>query len=315
MASLARAGPGVGRGPRGKGPESSGNAANPEHHTPHEGILTKILPNHGKAITVNEQPIRVAGKAAPGPGTARGMAVPLALINLDRSDQGATRPAPEHEGGGPEHNATGLELAQLIMAKSFQEHGNYEESSRHGSGHGVDYSGRSSRCSRETAGKDDLTASVRSVLQVEEKLREQEAPVKITQALHPIYFLFVAPPSAAALAWRGIVDNEFDSLSKGLYFISLFLYLFFVFGHTGFLYASGFSVAWWAYAFPSAAFASSTLFYAESLGSEALVMFALFLALLSSVLTGIVLTLTLRMAYDGKLFTKDPVLTVRLDAS
>lgn len=64
-----------------------------------------------------------------------------------------------------------------------------------------------------------------------------------------MYFLFVAPPSAASIAWKGI-SGEFDMLAKSLYFIAGFLYAFFVLGNSTFLRTSGFSVAWWAYSFP-----------------------------------------------------------------
>ncbi|CAM9712931.1 unnamed protein product [Ectocarpus sp. 8 AP-2014] len=73
----------------------------------------------------------------------------------------------------------------------------------------------------------------------------------LSRALHPIYFLFIAPPSAAAIAWTRI-NGEFDVLSRSLYFIAGFLYMFFVLGNSSFLRTASFSVAWWAYSFPSA---------------------------------------------------------------
>ncbi|CAN0431701.1 unnamed protein product [Ectocarpus sp. 13 AM-2016] len=71
----------------------------------------------------------------------------------------------------------------------------------------------------------------------------------LSRALHPIYFLFIAPPSAAAIAWTRI-NGEFDVLSRSLYFIAGFLYMFFVLGNSSFLRTASFSVAWWAYSFP-----------------------------------------------------------------
>lgn len=41
--------------------------------------------------------------------------------------------------------------------------------------------------------------------------------------LHPVFFLFVAAPSAASVAWMRIV-GEFDYVSRLVFFISLFLY-------------------------------------------------------------------------------------------
>ena len=71
----------------------------------------------------------------------------------------------------------------------------------------------------------------------------------LSKALHPIYFLFVAPPAAAAIAWKGM-SGEFDVLAKSLYFIAGFLYVFFVLGNSTFLRTASFSIAWWAYSFP-----------------------------------------------------------------
>ena len=70
----------------------------------------------------------------------------------------------------------------------------------------------------------------------------------IGKKLHPIYFLFVAPPSAAAIAWSSI-SGEFDNLSKSLFFISGFLYMFLALFNSSFLRAP-FGLAWWAYTFP-----------------------------------------------------------------
>lgn len=42
--------------------------------------------------------------------------------------------------------------------------------------------------------------------------------------LHPVFFLFVAAPSAASVAWMRIT-GQFDNVSKVIFFIALFLYL------------------------------------------------------------------------------------------
>ena len=73
--------------------------------------------------------------------------------------------------------------------------------------------------------------------------------VLINKKLHPIYFLFVAPPAAASIAWTEIA-GEFDHLSKSLFFISGFLYMFLVLFNSSFLRNAPFSIAWWAYTFP-----------------------------------------------------------------
>ncbi|CAM9333879.1 unnamed protein product [Choristocarpus tenellus] len=140
------------------------------------------------------------------------------------------------------------------------------------------------------------------------------APLPISHNLHPIFFLFVAPPAAGALAWAGIA-GEFDSLAKCLYFISLFMYVFLVVGHGVFFSKAGFSLAWWAYAFPSATFATATLAYAAAHKSSVLAAIGLFMGGASTALAIIVFCFTVRAACEGKLFTTDMVVAVRLDST
>jgi tellurite resistance protein TehA-like permease len=47
--------------------------------------------------------------------------------------------------------------------------------------------------------------------------------VVLPKEMHPVYFLFVAVPSSASVAWR-YITGRFGSLCKILFFISLFLY-------------------------------------------------------------------------------------------
>eukprot|EP00752_Nemacystus_decipiens_P007861 g7023.t1 len=123
----------------------------------------------------------------------------------------------------------------------------------------------------------------------------------LSRALHPIYFLFVAPPSAASIAWTGIA-GEFDMLAKSLYFIAGFLYMFFVLGNSSFLRTESFSIAWWAYSFPSSTFAVATIMYAEGLSSEGVVLVGFALALASTLLVLVVFALTVSSALTGTLF-------------
>ena len=82
--------------------------------------------------------------------------------------------------------------------------------------------------------------------------------VLINTKLHPIYFLFVAPPAAASIAWSRI-SGEFDMLAKSLLFISAFLYMFMVIFNSSFLRNAPFSLAWWAYTFPCEGFDKITV--------------------------------------------------------
>ena len=84
----------------------------------------------------------------------------------------------------------------------------------------------------------------------------------MNKKLHPMYFLFVAPPAAASIAWKGI-SGDFDMLAKSLFFISGFLYMFIALFNSSFLKGASFSIAWWAYTFPCETFPQSFLVDAE----------------------------------------------------
>ncbi|MCO5547948.1 hypothetical protein L7F22_001403 [Adiantum nelumboides] len=45
----------------------------------------------------------------------------------------------------------------------------------------------------------------------------------LPKELHPVFFLFVAAPSVASVAWKNIIGN-FDRVSRFAYFLALFLY-------------------------------------------------------------------------------------------
>mgnify|MGYP000005147782 FL=1 len=53
----------------------------------------------------------------------------------------------------------------------------------------------------------------------------QRLPISevVTKELHPIFFLFVAAPSAASVAWKSI-NGSFNCVSRMAYFLALFLY-------------------------------------------------------------------------------------------
>ncbi|CAN0008736.1 unnamed protein product, partial [Sphacelaria rigidula] len=109
--------------------------------------------------------------------------------------------------------------------------------------------------------------------------------------LHPIYFLFIAPPSAASISWSSI-SGSFDLLARSLYFVAAWLYVFFVFGNWNFLWTESFSVAWWAYSFPSSTFALATIMYAQELASEGIALGALVLGVASTTTVLFVLCMT-----------------------
>ncbi|KAI5071053.1 hypothetical protein GOP47_0013304 [Adiantum capillus-veneris] len=82
----------------------------------------------------------------------------------------------------------------------------------------------------------------------------------LPKELHPVFFLFVAAPSVASVAWKNIVGS-FDRVSRVAYFLALFLYSSLVV-RINFFRGFQFSVTWWAYTFPMTASAIATINYA-----------------------------------------------------
>ncbi|GAB4858372.1 hypothetical protein Ancab_009844 [Ancistrocladus abbreviatus] len=83
----------------------------------------------------------------------------------------------------------------------------------------------------------------------------------LPKELHPVFFLFVAAPSAASMAWTKI-KGSFDYGSRIVYFIALFLY-FSLAVQVNFFIGFRFSIAWWAYTFPMTEAAIATIKYAN----------------------------------------------------
>ncbi|CAN8326188.1 unnamed protein product [Cochlearia groenlandica] len=81
----------------------------------------------------------------------------------------------------------------------------------------------------------------------------------LPKELHPVFFLFVAAPAVASMAWTNI-SGSFDLGSRLSYFISLFLYISLVV-RINFFRGFKFSLAWWAYTFPMTAVATATIKY------------------------------------------------------
>ncbi|GLU24349.1 hypothetical protein SLE2022_402920 [Rubroshorea leprosula] len=83
----------------------------------------------------------------------------------------------------------------------------------------------------------------------------------LPKELHPVFFLFVAAPSAASLAWAEI-RGFFDHGSRIAYFIALFLY-FSLAVRVNFFRGFKFSLAWWAYTFPMTGAATASIRYSS----------------------------------------------------
>ncbi|CAM0953515.1 unnamed protein product [Alopecurus aequalis] len=85
--------------------------------------------------------------------------------------------------------------------------------------------------------------------------------VQLPKELHPVFFLFVAAPSVASMAWARI-SGEFNNGAKLAYFVSMFLYASLVV-RVNLFRGFRFSLAWWAYTFPMTSAALATVLYAS----------------------------------------------------
>ncbi|XP_024518750.1 guard cell S-type anion channel SLAC1 [Selaginella moellendorffii] len=82
----------------------------------------------------------------------------------------------------------------------------------------------------------------------------------LTRDMHPVYFLFLAVPSTASVAWEKIT-SDFGYVSKLVFFLGLFL-LFSLVVRVSIFRGFKFSLTWWAYTFPLTAVAIASIHYA-----------------------------------------------------
>ncbi|XP_078168674.1 S-type anion channel SLAH2-like isoform X3 [Carex rostrata] len=89
----------------------------------------------------------------------------------------------------------------------------------------------------------------------------QRLPTNATlpKELHPVFFLFVAAPSVASMAWAQI-QGDFDYGAKIPYFIAVFLYMSLAV-RVNFFRGFRFSLSWWAYTFPMTGASIATIKY------------------------------------------------------
>jgi tellurite resistance protein TehA-like permease len=129
--------------------------------------------------------------------------------------------------------------------------------------------------------------------------------VRLPKELHPVFFLFVAVPSVASMAWARLC-GEFGFGAKIAYFISLFLFVSLVVRINLFFRGVRFSLAWWAYTFPMTSVAIATTMYASSVNSLVSRALAIGLAGIASVTVTGVLVATMYHAFVRKdLFPND----------
>ncbi|WOL18424.1 hypothetical protein Cni_G27219 [Canna indica] len=107
----------------------------------------------------------------------------------------------------------------------------------------------------------------------------------IPAMLRPVFFLFIAAPSTASLAWDAITGS-FGTGSKMLFFLSLFLFASLVSRPALFKRSmKRFNVVWWAYSFPLTVLAMAATEYAQAVKGGVSNALMLILSVLSVIVT------------------------------
>ena len=113
---------------------------------------------------------------------------------------------------------------------------------------------------------------------------------QLPKELHPVFFLFVATPSVASMAWARIC-GRFNDGARVLYFVSLFLYASLAV-RVNLFRGFRFSLAWWAYTFPMTSAALATVLYASEVDNVTTRALAVGLSGIAAVTVAGVLTTT-----------------------
>ncbi|KAF0921171.1 hypothetical protein E2562_039221 [Oryza meyeriana var. granulata] len=122
--------------------------------------------------------------------------------------------------------------------------------------------------------------------------------------LHPVFFLFVAAPSVACLAWARIT-GEFGYGSRIAYFIAMFLYTSLAV-RINLFRGFRFSLAWWAYTFPMTSAAIASIRYSSEVKNAFTQSLCIALSVLATLtVTALFLTTLLHAAVHRDLFPND----------
>lgn len=113
--------------------------------------------------------------------------------------------------------------------------------------------------------------------------------------LHPVFFLFVAAPSVASMAWARI-QGSFDYGARIAYFIALFLYFSLVV-RVNFFRGFRFSLAWWAYTFPMTGAAIATIRYSNMVTNPVTKTLTVVLCVVSTLTVSALLVTTIIQAF------------------
>ncbi|KAG9448427.1 hypothetical protein H6P81_014555 [Aristolochia fimbriata] len=131
----------------------------------------------------------------------------------------------------------------------------------------------------------------------------------LPKELHPVFFLFVAAPSVASMAWARL-QGSFDYGAKIAYFIALFLY-FSLAVRVNFFRGFRFSLAWWAYTFPMTGAAIATIKYAAEVRNPVTQALSTLLTAVSTVtVTALLVTTVLHALVLRDLFPNDIAIAI-----
>ncbi|KAF8089984.1 hypothetical protein N665_0493s0039 [Sinapis alba] len=127
--------------------------------------------------------------------------------------------------------------------------------------------------------------------------------------LHPVFFLFVAAPSVASMAWAKITGS-FEYGSKVCYFIAIFLY-FSLAVRINFFRGIKFSLSWWAYTFPMTGAAIATIRYATVVRSTMTQVMCVILCTIATLVVFALLVITIVHAFVLRdLFPNDNAIAI-----
>lgn len=131
----------------------------------------------------------------------------------------------------------------------------------------------------------------------------------LPKELHPVFFLFVAAPSVASMAWAKI-EGSFDNGARLAYFIALFLYFSLVV-RINFFRGFRFSLAWWAYTFPMTGAAIATIKYSDEVTNSVTRSLAILLSGVATlVVTGLLVTTLVHAFVLRNLFPNDIAIAI-----
>lgn len=131
----------------------------------------------------------------------------------------------------------------------------------------------------------------------------------LPKELHPVFFLFLAAPATASWAWETIF-GEFDTVSRIMYFVSLFIYTSLVV-RVKLFRGFRFSISWWAYTYPMTSTSIATIRYSEQVPHLSTHVLAVLLSTIASVTVFSLFVTTLLHAFVWKtLFPNDMAIAI-----